>query len=84
VRRFNSNLVKAAKAKAMELTAAGKNVQFYLVGKKGRAPIRRDYPEADRREFRHQHRAQPRLCEAEAIAASWWRCMRPGSSMSRT
>ena len=41
---LNSNLVKAAKAKARELQAAGKSVEFYLVGRKGRAPLKREFP----------------------------------------
>ncbi|MGZ3267362.1 MAG: F0F1 ATP synthase subunit gamma, partial [Croceibacterium sp.] len=41
---FNSNIVRAALTKAKELKAAGKDVDFYLVGRKGRAPIRRAYP----------------------------------------
>src|SRR3990167_4434250 len=41
---LNSNIVKEAKLQARALEAAGKTVSFYLVGKKGRAPIRRDYP----------------------------------------
>ena len=43
---FNANIVKAARLKAKELEAAGKTVLFYLVGKKGRAVIRREYPKA--------------------------------------
>ena len=42
---FNSNIVRAALAKAKELTAQGKDVDFYLVGRKGRAPIRRAHPQ---------------------------------------
>jgi len=41
---FNSNIVRAALAKASELKAQGKDVDFYLVGRKGRAPIRRQHP----------------------------------------
>src|SRR5690606_20763484 len=41
---FNSNIVRAALAKASELKAQGKDVDFYLVGRKGRAPIRRAWP----------------------------------------
>ena len=41
---FNSNIVRAARKKAEELTAEGKNVYFYLVGRKGRAVIQRLYP----------------------------------------
>ncbi|MGB7405394.1 MAG: F0F1 ATP synthase subunit gamma, partial [Pacificimonas sp.] len=40
---LNSNIVKAAKAKARALISERKAIEFYLVGKKGRAPIRRDY-----------------------------------------
>ena len=40
---LNSNIVKEAKAQAKRLIAEGKDVQFYLIGKKGRAPIKRDY-----------------------------------------
>jgi F-type H+-transporting ATPase subunit gamma len=40
---FNTNIVRAARAKAIELEAAGKTVKFYLAGKKGRV-LRRFYP----------------------------------------
>ena len=40
---FNSNIVRAARRKAEELTAAGKTVKFYLVGKKGRV-LKRFFP----------------------------------------
>ncbi|MEO1045165.1 MAG: F0F1 ATP synthase subunit gamma [Pseudomonadota bacterium] len=40
---LNSNIVRAAIAKARELEQDGKDVSFYLVGKKGRAPIKRVY-----------------------------------------
>ena len=38
---FNSNIVKLARKKAEELIAAGKDVRFYLIGKKGRPVIQR-------------------------------------------
>jgi F-type H+-transporting ATPase subunit gamma len=41
---FNSNIVRAARAKAHALTAAGKTVKFYLIGKKGRPVIQRLFP----------------------------------------
>ena len=41
---FNSNIVRAARARAHELTAAGKTVKFYLIGKKGRPVIQRLFP----------------------------------------
>lgn len=40
---LNSNIVKEAKLQAKQLIAEGKEVSFYLVGKKGLAPIRREY-----------------------------------------
>jgi len=41
---FNTNIVRAARRKADELVAAGKQVKFYLVGRKGRPVIQRFYP----------------------------------------
>ena len=41
---FNTNIVRAARKKAEELQAEGKTVLFYLVGKKGRAPLQRLFP----------------------------------------
>ena len=41
---FNTNIVRAARRRADELIAAGKDVRFYLIGKKGRAVIARLYP----------------------------------------
>ena len=66
---LNSNLVKAAKVKAAELVAAGKDVRFYLVGKKGRAPIKREYPDRIARQFDTADVRNPGYTEAEAIAA---------------
>ena len=66
---LNSNLVKAAKVKAAELVAAGKDVRFYLVGKKGRAPIKRDYANAITQQFDTADVRTPGYAEAEAIAA---------------
>ncbi|MEO0499142.1 MAG: F0F1 ATP synthase subunit gamma [Pseudomonadota bacterium] len=42
---FNANIVKKARETADRLMAAGKTVKFYLLGKKGRAVIRRAYPD---------------------------------------
>ena len=42
---FNTNIVRAARRRAEELTAEGKTVKFYLAGKKGRV-LRRFYPQA--------------------------------------
>lgn len=41
---FNTNILRAARVKADGLIAQGKKVRFYIVGRKGRAVIRRFYP----------------------------------------
>lgn len=65
---LNSNLVKAAKLKARELLAEGKQVEFYLVGKKGRAPLKREYPSLIGAGFDTSTVKTPGFTEAEAIA----------------
>ena len=65
---LNSNLVKAAKAKARELQAQGKAVEFYLVGKKGRAPLKREFPNLIGEGFDTSAVKTPGFTEAEAIA----------------
>src|ERR1700750_1460821 len=41
---FNTNIVRLARKTADELIAEGKQVKFYLIGKKGRAVIQRLFP----------------------------------------
>ena len=65
---LNANIVKAAKTKARELIAAGKQVDFYLVGRKGRAPIKRDYAERVKQEYDTSAVRNVGFTEAEAIA----------------
>jgi F-type H+-transporting ATPase subunit gamma len=65
---LNSNIVKAALVKAKALATEGKQVEFYLVGKKGRAPIRRTYPDAVKANFDTSTVRQPGYEEAEQIA----------------
>jgi F-type H+-transporting ATPase subunit gamma len=65
---LNSNLVKEAKVQARALEAAGKTVTFYLVGKKGRAPIRRDYPNGIAAGYDTSNVRTPGFDEASAIA----------------
>jgi len=65
---LNANVIKEAKAKARELIAAGKKVEFYLIGKKGRAPLRRDYNDAITAQFDTSEVRNPGFAEAEAIA----------------
>ena len=66
---LNSNLVKAAKAKAQELLADGKSVEFYLVGKKGRAPLKRDYADEITGGYDTSNVKTPGFDEADAIAS---------------
>ena len=65
---LNANIVKAAKVKARELIATGKQVNFYLVGRKGRAPIKRDYAARVKQEFDTSHVRHLGFTEAEGIA----------------
>jgi F-type H+-transporting ATPase subunit gamma len=65
---FNSNIVKAALIAARGLEAEGKTVQFYLIGRKGRAVIRRAYPKAIVASFDTTGVREPGYAEAEGIA----------------
>ena len=65
---FNSNIVRAALAKAAELRAEGKSVQFYLIGRKGRAPIRRAWPDAIVGQFDTTEMREPSFDEAAKVA----------------
>ena len=65
---LNANIVKAAKVKARALIAEGKDVKFYLVGKKGRAPIKRDYADRIETQFDTADVRTPGFEEAEQIA----------------
>jgi F-type H+-transporting ATPase subunit gamma len=66
---FNSNIVRAARRKAEALMADGRQVYFYLVGRKGKAVIGRLYP----KQIIHQHDTsaikQLAFSDAQAIAA---------------
>ena len=42
---FNANIARFARRRAEELRAQGKTVKFYTIGKKGRAMLRRLFPE---------------------------------------
>ena len=65
---FNSNIVKAAFNKANRLRAEGKQVEFYLIGRKGRAPIRRAYPNGVIQMFDTTEVRTPGFDEAGRIA----------------
>ena len=65
---LNANIVKEALKTASDLRSKGKDVQFYLVGKKGRAPIKRDYADRIEKHFDTSEVRTPGFDEAEAIA----------------
>ena len=65
---FNSNIVRAALNKAAELKAAGKDVKFYLIGRKGRAPIQRAWPNAIIGQFDTTEMREPDFDYAAKIA----------------
>ncbi|WP_420382459.1 F0F1 ATP synthase subunit gamma [Novosphingobium sp.] len=65
---FNANIVKAARVKANELLAQGKTVLFYLIGRKGRPIIRREYPDAILGMYDTTGVREPGFDEAEGIA----------------
>jgi F-type H+-transporting ATPase subunit gamma len=65
---LNSNLVKAAKLKARELLGQGKDVSFYLVGRKGRAPLKREFADLIDAGYDTSTVKTPGFEEAEAIA----------------
>ena len=65
---LNANIVKEAKKQAKRLIAEGKQVTFYLVGKKGRAPIRREYEKSIGDQYDTSQVRDPGFHEAEEIA----------------
>jgi len=66
---FNANIVKLAKRKAKELEEAGKTVKFYLVGRKGRSMVIRDYREQIAQYFDTTAVKTQGFEEAQAIAS---------------
>jgi F-type H+-transporting ATPase subunit gamma len=66
---FNSNIVRAALSHARRLESEGKTVEFYLIGKKGRAPIKRAFPGQVKTEFDTTDVREPGYGEAERIAS---------------
>jgi len=64
---FNSNIVRAALTRAADLRAQGKDVSFYLIGRKGRAPIRRVWPNNVAQMFDTTEAREPGYAEAERI-----------------
>jgi F-type H+-transporting ATPase subunit gamma len=66
---FNTNIVRAARIKAEELLAAGKQVRFYIAGRKGRAAIRRYYPGMIAVDHDMSHAKSAAFADAQAIAS---------------
>jgi F-type H+-transporting ATPase subunit gamma len=64
---FNTNIVRAARAKAVELEAAGKTVRFYLAGKKGRV-LRRFYPNQIHHDQEVGHIKNVAFSDAQVVA----------------
>lgn len=65
---LNSNIVKEAKAQAKQLASEGKEVAFYLVGKKGLAPLKREFESQIVRHFDTAVVRNPGFEEAESVA----------------
>jgi F-type H+-transporting ATPase subunit gamma len=66
---FNANIVKAARVKARALEAEGKTVLFFMIGRKGRPVIRREFPGAILAQFDTTHVREAGYREADQIAA---------------
>ncbi|MBC7985286.1 MAG: F0F1 ATP synthase subunit gamma [Sphingomonadaceae bacterium] len=65
---FNSNIVKEARLKAEALRAEGKDVTFFLVGRKGRPVIQRLYPGQIKHHFDTTQIKNPSFDDARAVA----------------
>ena len=65
---FNSNIVRAARRKAEDLRAQGKSIIFYLVGRKGRAPLARLFPKEIGPHYDTGEIKQVSFADAQAIA----------------
>src|SRR3954453_23026009 len=65
---FNSNIVRAVRRRADDLSAEGKTVFFYIVGRKGRPVIQRLYPRQIIAQFDTSEMKNPSYAEAQAIA----------------
>jgi F-type H+-transporting ATPase subunit gamma len=65
---FNTNIVRAVRRRAEELTAQGKTVLFYIVGRKSRPILQRLYPKQIIAQFDTSEVKNPSYAEAQAIA----------------
>jgi len=65
---FNTNIVRAVRRRADELTAQCKTVLFYIVGRKSRPILQRLYPKQIIAQFDTSEVKNPSYAEAQAIA----------------
>ena len=65
---FNTNIVRAARLTANALMAQGKDVRFYLIGKKGRAVLQRLYPGKIVHQVDQSHIKNVAFTDADAVA----------------
>jgi F-type H+-transporting ATPase subunit gamma len=65
---FNTNITRAARRKADELLAEGKQVFFYLVGRKARPVLQRLYPKMIVGQHDTSEMKNPAYADAQAIA----------------
>ncbi|WP_343346298.1 F0F1 ATP synthase subunit gamma [Sphingomicrobium sp. XHP0239] len=65
---FNTNIAKAARVKAEKLIASGKEVQFYVVGRKSKPLLRRVFPDTISGEYDTSQAKNPEYAQAQAIA----------------
>ena len=65
---FNTNIVRAVRRRADELTAQSKTVLFYIVGRKSRPILQRLYPRQIIAQFDTSEVKNPSYAEAQAIA----------------
>src|SRR3954470_8201223 len=65
---FNSNIVRAARRKADALSADGKTVLFYIVGRKGRPVLQRLFPKQIIAQFDTSEIKAPTYADAQKIA----------------
>jgi F-type H+-transporting ATPase subunit gamma len=65
---FNTNIVRAARKKADELTSQGKIVFFYIVGRKGRPVLQRFYPKGIIAQYDTSEMKTPTYADAQGIA----------------
>src|ERR671929_1922272 len=65
---FSSNIVRAVRRRADELTAQGKTVLFYIVGRKGRPVLQRLYPKQIIAQYDTSEMKAPTYADAQRIA----------------